>query len=118
MGPGRDRHAPLSHIRVSLTTCIGAGHIIFLAGMDATENKVTRMFQLSSSQLCALNHSDLSYSTSFSAGSLCRSSSSYAVLSDGIFLLDVNRGNLPLPVCCQGLQHRRQNLCLSRDFLG
>ncbi|KAL9963228.1 hypothetical protein ACROYT_G032406 [Oculina patagonica] len=34
-----DRHAPLSHIRVSLTTSIGVGHIIFLAGIDATENK-------------------------------------------------------------------------------
>ncbi|PFX12959.1 Latrophilin-like protein LAT-2, partial [Stylophora pistillata] len=34
-----DRHAPLSHIRVGLTSCIGAGHIVFLAGVDATGNK-------------------------------------------------------------------------------
>jgi len=34
-----DRHTPLSHIRVSLATAIGAGHVIFLAGIDATENK-------------------------------------------------------------------------------
>jgi len=26
---------------VSLATAIGAGHVIFLAGIDATENKVT-----------------------------------------------------------------------------
>ncbi|XP_078382430.1 adhesion G protein-coupled receptor L4-like [Oculina patagonica] len=34
-----DMHAPLSHIRVSLAASIGAGHVIFLAGIDATENK-------------------------------------------------------------------------------
>ncbi|PFX16232.1 EGF, latrophilin seven transmembrane domain-containing protein 1, partial [Stylophora pistillata] len=34
-----DRHSPLCHIRVSLTSCIGAGHVIFFAGIDATENK-------------------------------------------------------------------------------
>ncbi|XP_022778248.1 putative adhesion G protein-coupled receptor E4P, partial [Stylophora pistillata] len=34
-----DRDSPLCHIRVSLTYCIGAGHIIFFAGIDATENK-------------------------------------------------------------------------------
>jgi len=34
-----DRHTPLSHIRVSLASSIGAGHVIFLAGIDATENK-------------------------------------------------------------------------------
>ena len=53
----RDRHAPLSQIRVSLTTSIGAGHVIFLAGIDATENKVTRIFHLSwfFCFLCALD---------------------------------------------------------------
>ncbi|PFX13662.1 putative G-protein coupled receptor 133 [Stylophora pistillata] len=34
-----DRLSPLCHIRVSLASCIGAGHIIFLAGIDATGNK-------------------------------------------------------------------------------
>ncbi|XP_022778437.1 adhesion G protein-coupled receptor E3-like, partial [Stylophora pistillata] len=37
--PCRDRHSPLCRIWVSLTSCIGAGHIIFFAGIDATENK-------------------------------------------------------------------------------
>ena len=37
---GSDRHTPLSHIRVSLATAIGAGHVIFLAGIDAAGNKV------------------------------------------------------------------------------
>ena len=37
----RDRNLPLCHIRVSLTSCIGAGHIIFFAGIDFTENQVT-----------------------------------------------------------------------------
>ena len=32
--------APLFHSRVGLTSCIGAGHIVFFAGIDATENKV------------------------------------------------------------------------------
>ena len=37
----RDRNSPLCHIRVSLTSCIGAGHIIFFAGIDSTGNQVT-----------------------------------------------------------------------------
>ena len=37
----RDRNSPLCHIRVSLTSCIGAGHIIFFAGIDSTANQVT-----------------------------------------------------------------------------
>ena len=37
----RDRNLPLCHTRVSLTSCIGAGHIIFFAGIDFTENQVT-----------------------------------------------------------------------------
>ena len=42
MGSGSDRHTPLSHIRMSLATAIGGGHVIFLAGIDSTENKVRR----------------------------------------------------------------------------
>ncbi|RMX61572.1 hypothetical protein pdam_00020434 [Pocillopora damicornis] len=34
-----DRNSPLCHIRVSLTSCIGAGHIIFFAGIDSTGNQ-------------------------------------------------------------------------------
>lgn len=34
-----DRNSPLCHIRVSLTSCIGAGHIIFFAGIDSTANQ-------------------------------------------------------------------------------
>ena len=37
----RDRNSALCHIRVSLTSCIGAGHIIFFAGIDSTGNQVT-----------------------------------------------------------------------------
>ena len=37
----RDRNSALCHIRVSLTSCIGAGHIIFYAGIDSTGNQVT-----------------------------------------------------------------------------
>ncbi|XP_066023223.1 adhesion G protein-coupled receptor L4-like [Pocillopora verrucosa] len=34
-----DRQAPLFHSRVGLTSCIGAGHIVFFVGIDAIENK-------------------------------------------------------------------------------
>ncbi|XP_022808483.1 adhesion G protein-coupled receptor L4-like [Stylophora pistillata] len=34
-----DRHSPLCHTRVSLSSCIGAGHIIFFAGINSIENK-------------------------------------------------------------------------------
>ena len=37
----RDKNPALCHIRVSLTSCIGAGHIIFYAGIDSTGNQVT-----------------------------------------------------------------------------
>ena len=36
----RDIKAPLSQIRVSLVSALGAGQIIFFAGIGATENKV------------------------------------------------------------------------------
>lgn len=36
----RDIKAPLSQIRVSLVASLGAGQIIFLAGIGATDNKV------------------------------------------------------------------------------
>lgn len=37
---------PLSQIRVSLVASLGAGQIIFLAGIGATENKVKLLIQL------------------------------------------------------------------------
>ena len=45
-------------------------------------------------------------------------SGSYAVFSDGSFLLDAGRGNLPLLVCCQGLQHQQQDGHISRRVMG
>ncbi|XP_022796951.1 adhesion G-protein coupled receptor D1-like [Stylophora pistillata] len=49
-----DRHAPLSHIRVGLTSCIGAGHIVFLAGIDATENKAVCVTVAALLQYCLM----------------------------------------------------------------
>ena len=65
--------------------------------------------------LCPLNRFNHLF---FFAGWLCRSGGPFAVFSDGSFLLDACGGNLPLLVCCQGLQHRGQNACISSDFLG
>ena len=64
---------------------------------------------------CLLNHS---YRSICCAGCLCCHGGAFAVFSDGSFLLDARRGNLPLLVCCQGLQHRGQNAGVSSDFLG
>ncbi|XP_022777824.1 adhesion G protein-coupled receptor L4-like, partial [Stylophora pistillata] len=49
-----DRHAPLSHIRVGLTSCIGAGHIVFLAGVDATGNKAVCVAVAALMQYCLM----------------------------------------------------------------
>ena len=35
-----DVHQPLSQIRISLASSLGAGQVIFLAGINATEDKV------------------------------------------------------------------------------
>ena len=37
----RDKQSPLCQIRVSLVASLLAGQITFLAGIDATENKVS-----------------------------------------------------------------------------
>ena len=42
LGYGSDPNTPLFHIRMSLATAIGGGHVIFLAGIDATGNKMRR----------------------------------------------------------------------------
>ena len=52
------------------------------------------------------------------AGCLYRSSSSHAVFPDGCLLLDAGRGNLPLPVCCESLQHQHQDAHVSRHLMG
>ena len=38
-----DIHQPLSQIRISLASSLGAGQVIFLAGINATENTVTSL---------------------------------------------------------------------------
>ena len=52
------------------------------------------------------------------AGCLYRSSSSDAVFLDGCLLLDAGRGNLPLPVRCESLQHQHQDAHVSRHLMG
>ena len=102
----RDRNSALCHIRVSLTSCIGAGHIIFFAGIDSTGNGCCRAnYYIFTDYL-------------FLAGCLCSCGSSYAVFPDGQFLLDACRGDLYLFICCKGLQHYRQNVSLSWLLLG
>jgi len=51
--------------------------------------------------------------TPYFAGSLRYNSGHYTILPHGGFLLDARRGNLPLLVCCQGLQHQQQDDYLS-----
>jgi len=49
---------------------------------------------------------------------LCCSSGPHAVFPDGSFLLDARRGNLPLLVCGQGLQHQQQDEHILRHVMG
>ena len=42
----RDMRRPLSQIRVSLVASLGAGQIMFLAGIGATENKARILWKL------------------------------------------------------------------------
>ena len=53
---------PLSQIRVSLVTSLGAGQTIFLAGIGATENKVRLLIQL---PIHATSRSVISFLVSF-----------------------------------------------------
>ena len=57
-------------------------------------------------------------SSYYFTGRLCCCSGSRAVFPDGSFLLDAGRGNLPLLVCCQGLQHQQQDEQISRRVMG
>ena len=106
----RDRNSALCHIQVSLTSCIGAGHIIFFAGIDW--NWLDYCFDKYHLTGELLHFYGLSFP--------CRLpiSSSYAVFPDGQFLLDACRGDLYLFICCKGLQHYRQNVSLSWLLLG
>ena len=53
-----------------------------------------------------------------STGCLCYNSSSDAVFLDGCFLLDADRGNLSLLLCCKSLQHQHQDEHVSRHLMG
>ena len=55
---------------------------------------------------------------SFISGCLGCSSGRYAVFPHGSFLLDARGGNLPLLVCCQGLQHQQQDEHVLRHVMG
>ena len=180
----RDRSSPLCHIRVGLTSCIRAGHIVFFAGIDSTGNQVTcwtsnfvvaflmllflclfvYLFVLSyppsfwfkdrlinrlilfffwclfvcivsiyaviflcfllvfvlfsfriiilTNTICRANYYIFT-DYLFLAGCLCSCGSSYAVFSNGQFLMDACRRDLYLLICCKILQHYRQNASLS-----
>ena len=124
LGFCRDRQAPLFHSRVGLTSCIGAGHIVFFVGIDAIENKVRVgaecVTSLSFSVVCldkfvwAVSFSDdcslISTSANwwwFLIGCLCYNCGSHAVLPDGSFLLDACWGSLHLLICGKGVQRQR-----------
>ena len=51
-------------------------------------------------------------------GYLCHSGSSDAIFPDGRLLLDARWGNLPLPLCCESLQHQHQDAHVSCHFMG
>ena len=112
----RDLRQPLSQIRVSLAVALGAGQVIFLSGINATGNKVCGFFHCFAlhwffSLILKILWSNkalkwqkiLVFSLRICAGSVCHSSSYYAVFSDGRFLLDARRGNLSLSICCKSL---------------
>ena len=103
---------------MSLATAIGGGHLIFLAGIDATANKARRDIYSKIVSYFVIHRLNQSFSSFCCAGCLCCRGGPFTVLSDGSFLLDARRRNLPLLVCCQGLQHRGQHAGISSDFLG
>ena len=108
----RDVRQPLPQIRLSLFVSLGAGQIIFLSGINATEKMVSGYILLV--EFLQRSHSWTKLETkkkwifwSFLSFLLQTSvyyiSSSYAVFPDGRFLLDAGRGNLSLPSCCKSL---------------
>ena len=116
----RDIRQPLSQIRLSLSVSLGAGQIIFLAGIKATEKTVGGSLPYvvfirrhPPWMKCEKRYFPLSFE-----GYLCHSGSSNAIFPDGRLLLDARRGNLPLPVCCESLQHQHQDAHVSRHLMG
>ena len=107
----RDVWQPLTQIRLSLSLSLGAGQIVFLAGINATENTVSVVYLYMVYLLFRGETDSLlkiiwkSYKTFFFtlAGSLCPNSSFLAVFPDGSFLLDAGGGNLFRPICCESL---------------
>ena len=107
----RDVLQPLTQIRLSLSLSLGAGQIVFLAGINATENTVSVVYLYMVYLLFRGETDSLlkiiwkSYKTFFFtlAGSLCPNSSFLAVFPDGSFLLDAGGGNLFRPICCESL---------------
>ena len=107
----RDVWQPLTQIRLSLSLSLGAGQIVFLAGIDATENTVSVVYLYMVYLLFRGQTDSLlkiiwkSYKNFFFslAGSLCPNSSFLAVFPDGSFLLDAGGGNLFRPICCESL---------------
>ena len=103
---------------------LGAGQIIFLAGINATENKVSGPFFYPWNEftLCTVNiveRSTIRIRKLFLfTGCLCYNSSSDAVFLHGRFLLDADRGNLSLLLCCESLQHQHQDAHVSRHLMG
>ena len=116
----RDIRQPLSQIRLSLSVSLGAGQIIFLAGIKVTEKTVGGSLPYvvfirrhPPWMKCEKRYFPLSFE-----GYLCHSGSSNAIFPDGRLLLDARRGNLPLPVCCESLQHQHQDAHVSCHFMG
>ena len=107
----RDVWQPLTQIRLSLSLSLGAGQIVFLAGINATENTVSVVYLYMVYLLFRGQTDSLlkiiwkSYKNFFFslAGSLCPNSSFLAVFPDGSFLLDAGGGNLFRPICCESL---------------
>ena len=105
-----DVHQPLSQIRMCLAGSLGTGQIIFLSGIGATENTVRSLLKVGrviAKQREYLNTTKydsmrgiINNALRYFTGCLCSSSRSSVLLSDGSFLLDARRGNLPLLACC------------------
>ena len=51
-----DVHQPLSQIRINLASSLGAGQVIFLAGINATENMVREFSTFAESHLLQFSH--------------------------------------------------------------
>ncbi|XP_066022935.1 uncharacterized protein [Pocillopora verrucosa] len=104
-----DARQPLPQIRLSVSMSLGAGQIIFLARINATENKVTGLSFYSWNEFSLHREYLVERSTIrirklvLSTGCPCYNSGSNAVFLDGRFLLDADRGNLSLPLRCESL---------------